>query len=648
MREYSITTQRDWTRSTPLAVVQASVSFYDTPKPIDRSYVRLSRVPKPVLSMFRRRDMVAHGSTSPGQVLERGGPDASCPDVAAALGYQNAHRALAQSLSALSGGDDLAQAHADEVGKAVPEYGYYGGWDVPPDLVTDPSDVEPIPVEVWRYLRDSLDPSELASRPPLTVKTGTNHGAPTWDSSLEDHLAHFAMAAEIKDGKSLERVFRRAYKILDAELPPGPVLTMLTRTGPLKKPVEVAEFVNGRLSLVASATGVFCRRRQVRTVPTCFNEALRPVVMAITRALKSGRLGRCFAHYDAAYNNRSIYDSLWAAQQHDRSAVTWSDDASNFDDSVNVRHLSDLYTHGYPLDAGPRELLFALTSAPVLSGPLDEGDEGALYARRGTVPSGTISTSLDDAFINAASVIVGVAAACGWTPRQAIAAHESRAWDFRIQGDDTFLIVPGRFKIDVYSEKGANLGFRRTPSPVPIFLKTHHPRLGEWHNLASRATVRSAWRERRANGPAHELLGAAIRWELARRDPYFEQCWACYTQSNVLAQEYDINRPEDFFRVTENAGFLSALDKERETPQGDANWAAQMEELGFSLMGRDFVDGDATRFPSVAGARTASLALDRLGGLRSFLESRTNTSQLTDGSFRWERYLIEKASKDAR
>lgn len=640
-----------WAGGICIAAADAEVSSFAEPIKLQRECEHLQQIPTTVGRMFSRRHMISHRSLSPSYVLEQlGQQDASLPDLKTALIYRDMHRSLAQQLL---GRSDLGDAQVDELKKAVPEYGFYGGWCIPPNLVTKLEDVDDVPDVVWSALHDALDEQEAASRPPLTVKMGTNHGDPTWRSTFEDHIAHFAMAKEITDDSSLHTVFKTAHAILGyKQLGDGPVLTMLTRTGPLAKPIRECEYLGGALHEVRAVKGVFCRRRQVRTVPTCFNEAIRPMVMANVRAYKAGYLRDCFAHGSVAANNKSAYDALDTVRQRAGSGIMIQDDASNFDDSVNIKHLTALYTKVYHCTPQERSLMLALTQAPILSGPLDAAHRAALYARHGTIPSGTITTTPDGTLINAAVVITCVAAALSVSATRCVDMLKAHDWRFRIQGDDTLLIVPAHFNVVAYVQRAAELGFKRTPGVNPIFLKTVHYKRGFWFNLSSRALIRCGWRERRAPGPYHELLGAAIRWELCLRDPYFRECFDAYTRNNVLAQRFGIREFGDFSRTIAAASFAGALEGERRRPQGEAMWADMIEDIGFSLSSRGLRDqrldegGDDLLEATALNDNLAGLILDRLGGLRSYLDRYKYTKDLDTSGFDWKAYLQKVALEE--
>jgi len=233
-------------------------------------------------------------------------------------------------------------------------------------------------------------------------------------------------------------------------------------------------------AFVAEVIGWFCRRRQVNGACTFMNEVARPDTVAAFSALKSGFLGPSFKHESTESVNEKIFDALDRAKRRWANASIWADDASNFDESTSTSLLEwddDLTGIQGPALA----ILKSFRRMPILTGPYKAGFDGYLAHHEHGVLSGTIDTSAKDGRINYA-----VAADAWVTSQVGVAATDLRSLDATlfVQGDDTCGLGPVP-NWDKYMARAKVLGYTRTPSQFPIFLKVWHQQRGLFHTLGS-------------------------------------------------------------------------------------------------------------------------------------------------------------------
>lgn len=623
---------------------------------------RQAEVPPALRVGMRSRFMRAHETILPSAIINDGSADHSMPDMRAAADLASSMRALAMmmSASAVRSPASIYAAHAEELERYIPLYGYYGGWDLA--LPNQRAHAGELPDQAFFNELASACASAPSTgvQPKRVVTVGTNHGWPSFLSSPDDHLLHFAMAAECLEQGSLaatERVARDAARFAGLTgAMREPVFNTMSRTGFLRKELTYYSWdIRGRLCPVVRARGYSCRRRRVMGAPTWINEIARADIMATTAALKRSRLGALFHHRDSMHTGAKIAKMLASARSFDASATVFSDDAAAFDDSCSLA-LIKRALDSMPLSALTRQVLaWQDDVSGILQGPLHRDDDAFVADRLSGLMSGTIPTTLLGSWINWSVACSCYAAGLGLTPRRMIEWMERGRAFVLVQGDDTLNIGP-RPDPEAYVEEGRRLGFERSLSPHPIFLKVWYG--GRMpHTLASRAAMASSTRERRAAGECHELLGALPRWWAARADPAFNTFFREQARANPLWRRFRIEKFADLLSVVSERGFVHQLNHERrEARMSDATWGAAIHDaLGYQVAETVLGDGDDDPAyasddsePSALSA-WARLLVERVGALGAdFESSQTHTHLLREGgSLDWRKYLQQKASARA-
>jgi len=373
---------------------------------------------------------------------------------------------------------------------------------------------------------------------------------------------------------------------------------------------------------------MFPRRRHVRGVPTFLNEILRPTVMARTASLKRHYF---YSHSTAELSQRKLLE-IWRRMEADGTTPhLLSDDISGFDTSVPAEHLRQINHSMKGLTDLERYALDLLVEAPVISGPLHQGDHGYIYSRKGVLPSGSIDTALTGTRINLCCVIDCYAAGMGWSVSESIEAFEQQRWGVLLLGDDTCLVVDARLDRDAYTKRALELGYKRRLEEYPVFLMTWLGLNSPPFGLSSRAAIRTASREHLAAGPVTELLATWIRWARCLADPTFEQHWRLIRR-NPLFEEHGISEFDDLRRICEQPWVQDAFAKEVSQPQGDERWTALLADLtehGLSNLGEE---------------RRALALLQRIGGVRNLADTHRDRAAIVASISKtnWRTLLAEE------
>jgi len=240
-----------------------------------------------------------------------------------------------------------------------------------------------------------------------------------------------------------------------------------------------------------------------------------------------------------------------------------SDDASNFDDTVSLRHLEQLRDEFYIWGTPTEEWLYSeVFVTPVLSGPLKKDAVCGLYERAGGIPSGLISTTLDDTLINMAIVVQSIAPAAKKTIAEVLNALDTGELGLWVQGDDTLIFTSWDVDRDVYVSTAAAYGYIRKVEDFPVFLMRWYGPNGS-HNSAVRAAMRTTSRESRTLGPAFERFATYNRWLPTRIDPKLDL--AVWLMSGQDYSSDELSNPGSFI---EDPALLTAMKAEMGGPQG--------------------------------------------------------------------------------
>jgi hypothetical protein len=596
--------------------------------------------------MFQRSFVSNWEFQTPQEALEAGQTDATLPDVDTAEHYLNAVQSIlnrtGQGDSSGSGIELLIAAEYDQLKKFGPQVGFGPGWAIVPEKVQKQPQVRRIDARVWRYIGELVNPTiSKYIDAPRPVKEGTNHGFPSWRSSRVDHVAHFSIAAEIMlhdTPQHEDQILQHLHGLFDDRLVGDELhvpLTMLSRTGPLAKPLPFYEFQGGRIFEAGESLGHFPRRRQVRAVPTFWNETIRSWALATIDAMKNGSIAGAFTwkHKSRGETALQIAEARRACMRSGKAFI-YSDDASNFDDSVHYIHLKDMYDMlAWP--DGPKRRAMRMTSAPILGAPLFSGEDAFLYSRKGTVASGTITTTLEGSLINFASVVEAVAASSGWGIEKTIQFHQSGRWFVKIQGDDVLLVLPQDIDFDTYRATSNELGFTKNIEKFPIFLQTWYNNVTDFHNLAGRAIMMSMSRERRAAGPATELFGMAIRMELALGDPMLGEFWAAFQPLCPLLYTFGVKTIPELISIASSPAVIGMMEREVEsTPQGRQLFNDFIEARRYAFSGPITEN-------RVLQAALRELLVNRLGAVNDLQVRQEDFSALLDEAslFDWRAYV---------
>jgi hypothetical protein len=449
-----------------------------------------------------------------------------------------------------------------------------------------------------------------------SVKLDTNHGAFTWLKSDLDHAIHIGMGEEVKKSGDYTNVVRDATNLVDMfDLPREPMVTTFSRTGPIRKPQFIRGWgPNGTLHRLGQTLGRYPRRRPVRGVMAWYNEAIRSHIEGATDTLKRND-PFTFKHSTPEQTLAKLVKAVRAVGPGWRIL---SDDISGFDDSTYQAHQRTLYTRVWTFLGKLRDMVVASITFPQLTGPYQIGFRASVVPRAGGILSGTIFTTLEGNSHNFLRVLHSVAAAMNVSIEQA-AATRNRDWFVMIQGDDTLLIVPPSFDGGKYEERSASLGFVSELRSEPVFLMTWYDLMqGRWHNLAMRALMRTATRERPAAGPATEAFAAAVRWAKCAHDSTYRVCFEALIP-NPLFDRFNVRTPEDLRKLIMRDGFAELMEQEISAAQGVSRWANLLESL---------VPGGQRGGEVVPDLGAFAGVVNRVGGLRALLNTRESPSDL--------------------
>lgn len=376
------------------------------------------------------------------------------------------------------------------------------GWYVmdPGLVVPDTDTMEP----AFRLLGQDLLARAPKERPPVRYKQGTSHGWPDYATSALSFVLHALWAASA-DGtwEAFTALGQRiAGAMGQADTPLSSI--MYNRAGPLGKPVYAYETSGPFPTRVAQLTGLCCRRRVVYGMPSAGNMLQAAWANVLKAAL--------YTHYSFYHPGGApaVADKI---RRMDSPDSQWlSDDITAFDTNVRHQHQLELATciHGPIASDRWREFKAHWTVLPLLGPPIQGGSEAYLYTKRGGTPSGSIDTAIDGTLINAARIIMAVAAATRRSPRQVWHAKGSW-WDLLCLGDDTLLRVPKNFDQAVYVRESERLGYPCRLSPHMVFLMNAFGRQGQWAPLATRVFQQTVFHEYGGGGPAAELFSFIAR-----------------------------------------------------------------------------------------------------------------------------------------
>lgn len=517
----------------------------------------------------------------------------ACPDPAVWERFRSRFAMECMRLPAATPGtlDHLELSH---VKKTIPESGGPYRWHA---RLSKRARSGPLSGEVLSVIKALLTPQSgaaLSSVVPYktSVPRGTNHGWPTWRSDPLDHAIHLAAAHEIKKAlmggggtgvasSVLEEM--AAISGLTGELA-QPLLTLLTRTGPIAKPQPQFLPGEGGVVEVGETLGLFCRRRDVNGVPTVLNDVARDEIMRLTTLLKRHPT---FNHGPASVDNAKIVAALRPGGR------IYSDDASAFDDTISLDHLRQVAA-AYPSDAVCSRWLHRVTdSAPLLAPAVRSGFEARLVQREGTMASGLVYTSLEDSLINVAVVLESLAAGSGRSVNAIVQGFWAGDFLILAQGDDTLIVWNGP-PLDeaAYTARAAELGYTRKLEGYPVFLMVYHTRRG-YFNLAGRAAMRTVAREHRPATRALELFGSLARWTAAEACPTRDAWWATIAD-NPLFAAYHVRTYQSLKAVVASTPFQTQLARDLRSLGAAAlrdlrRALENAEDLG--LLSREALDG---------------------------------------------------------
>jgi len=509
---------------------------------------------------------------------------------------------------------DLRGLAVSHLSKWIVEEGASPGAWLPVDIALTPTNVKPLSKVVLAWLADKVRAAPLNPNLLLALKTGTNHGDPTWRTSLLDQAIHLLMAAECKTPDDVLRVIAEARAITGSKLQGGPVISNISRTGPIGKAQPLYGWANGVMSVLGSTRGYYPRFRQVRGVANFYNECMRRPLLSIMYRLKA------WWPYGHSGSGPVLIRKLLAmVRGAGAEGSVVSDDLSGFDLSASTQHMEQLADFYDSLEPGVGALYRLSIKMPILGGPLVEGDRAAVYARSGGIVSGLISTALDGTVINIVRVVMSIAAGLNISEAECCRMFDSMKWSGMFSSDDSLLVVPRRCSFERYVAESASLGYTCKLEKYPVFLMTWLDcDRGIQHGLASRALMRTLATERGHNGPHSELAAAFIRWARCVEDPTFDELWAL-AADNPLWTEFGVASFRDLKRLAESPDFQARVASEiGASPDAERKWAQLAESLLFAGGG------------TTAGHPDGPAFLLKLGGLRAYAAQRKSFEEITE------------------
>lgn len=601
---------------------------------IIRDHRPVHLIPPPVRRSLQARRLLDLSPLTPASVIAAGRGDRALPSLELAQEAAQHMARLRHNLAAAAGSDLssdrslILTANVDELEKYIPQMGFCPGALIPPQLHSKPG-FAGLRDEVVNAFRDVFLAAP-AVEPALKLKRGTSHGFPSFSSGDIDHVAHLAMAQEVSGTKDIQALVSEAADIIGFPdlVQDGMPLLIGSRTGPIRKPQDMAAWVLGEAHFTVRTVGIFPRRRMIRIYPTFANEVARYPVMRAIATLKRSLLAHCFAFTTPAVTARRIAHTRAV----NRRTSTWSDDASNFDDTVDKR-LVEQACYAVGFDPFITALAVESVTSPLLGGPLNAGDAASLFRRSKGIASGTIFTTLLGTIINFLCVVDALSLASRRSPASVLLSLASWQELVFIQGDDTLMQVLD-FDHDVYLERMAQLGLSRKLEPYPIFLKTFYFADGTFSNLAGRACIACLTREHRAPGPYSETAAMAIRLEACQRDPAFPMVMMTLRRSNALFRRFSIESFADLQRfVALNA---TTIQKEyRSTAQGPEAARRLADDLS------DFMIDGATDLS------VTSFLIGTLGLVRTYADEFVSLDKIASDArtFDWRAYLKLQARR---
>lgn len=482
-------------------------------------------------------------------------------------------RAFAKAVGRLDPGPDGSQSkwYAGQAGAFIPENGYYPGWDLP--TVWDNPGTAGFDQEMVNVVADGLFAKPIRrGEAPVRIKKFTNHGDPTWGSSIEDHALHFKMAEVLATTGDLPSLWARVRSITGDDLGDLPVMTTFSRSGMSAKPVPLLVRSGSEYTYAGEAVGMFCRRRQVRGFSTAVNEAVRP---GVARAQYTLKQHPCYAHSTRENTLRKMLDARARG-----ASVLYSDDASSFDLTASARVL-DQVRGMYRRVLTPEEARLLTDAAVVPFTFSDAGGGVRVVPRRGVLASGQVTTTLDGTLLNILSLLHGLAHGWGIKPVDAARQWLEGRFLLLVQGDDSLMMVERPIDEARYVESLAELGFKRKLERYPVFLMTWYDLdKASFYNSPARAACRSVTRERPAAGPACELFGIASRWSLCVGAPAYDEWLTLFRRCSGFFREAGLR---EWAEVLDSRPIAETMEEELRTFGGTRamdEFIAGLEESG--------------------------------------------------------------------
>lgn len=519
------------------------------------AHVPLATLPKPAISAFRRRGVYPWGAIVPFDGLT----EFENPSPAHAAANADALVGLALSLVGTTPEGSSARWALSEVSKAVSEIGqYFPGWYHAP-LRVPSVDVRPLRGALQLVAR-VLAPGQRPLANVWPVKLGTNTGSPFWSSEARHRVASFAMAAEVLSAQpadratALTRLGRSSREITGFEFPDAPLMSLFTRTGPMRKPTPVCFLTRAGLFREGETKGRWCRIRHVRPVAAYANETMRDAALGTAVWMKTSPVGR------------SIFAPMTPAETLallSGPGVLVSDDASNFDDSQSAE-LIDAALSLTPTVAWERDVTRITLSGPLLTGPYSSNAVATIAERVGGQPSGIIWTTVLNSLVNLLTCvfcIVESGAASSYSELEADLVDRTVA--LRIQGDDTLMRLRRRPDPRRWAEAASLFGLTRTLDPYPVFLKVYYDTArARAYNSAARSAMRTFFREYEPPSPHSALAAAYVRFALARADPDFQPWFALVAERSAAFLHFGVSTWASLQRLVTSVAFQDALVKD--------------------------------------------------------------------------------------
>jgi hypothetical protein len=288
----------------------------------------------------------------------------------------------------------------------------------------------------------------------------------------------------------------------------------------------------------------------------------------------------------------------------------YQDDISGYDQSVAHLHQQEWITTCCAPVIGDRVAEFRMwwKDLPLLGPKLWADDAAFLYKKHGGTSSGEFFTAKDGTGINAARILMCVAAAHGWTLAQAVLKLGVK-WDFLVQGDDTVLRVdPAAFDELAYVETSLALGYTAKLAPGCVFLMKYYTDLGQWYPLISRIFQQTVFNEYGGEMLELELFSLAARSTGVELHPYLPLL-SEMLKTSELARVFGVTSWLDVQRAAVNPAVLAAVEaKANEKPRIAGRFrnlpASRISDIVAGMLGEDRVT-----VPQVSQAAASAMAL---------------------------------------